>query len=271
MTIKEALYKSKELLKEVSSENYIESLLLMSHLLKVDLKSIFLMEEEDLDRERESLFFDYVRRRMRGYPIPYITKRKSFMSLEFAIDEGVFIPRPETETLVEIAVAQACGKKLFLDVGCGSGVISISLLYYCKELCGVAVDVSEKAIEITRINAKKFGVEDRLTLYNLDFMDLQKESSFDFIISNPPYVASYRLKNLLYEPPVALDGGPDGFRIYPSLIEKSFEMLKTGGFILLEIDPPIANKVEKELKKYFKDVKILKDLSCLERYAYGRK
>jgi len=116
------------------------------------------------------------------------------MGLEFFIDEGVLIPRQETEELVEIALKDCNDKENFLDIGSGSGVICVSLLYYNTLLHGVALDISRKACEITKINAEKFGVSNRLEIIQEDFNLFETEKKFDFIVSNPPYVRTEFLK-----------------------------------------------------------------------------
>jgi len=271
MTVKEAFQYTKEKLKSVTSEYKLESLLLLSYILEVEKEKIYLRENDLIDEEKEKKLKLIIEKRKIGYPLAYILKSKEFMGLNFFIDEGVLIPRQETETLVETALKKAKKDSYFLDIGCGSGVIAISLLYYEKSFKGKAIDISNKAIEVTTFNAQKFGVLDRLNIQKINFKDLEDFESFEFVVSNPPYVKKENLKNLPFEPREALDGGDSGFEIYPDLIKKSFSLLKNGGFVLFEIDPEIKDLVYTEMKKYFKNIEIIKDLANLDRFVYGGK
>lgn len=271
MTVKDSFIQSIRTLKEVSDEYYLQSLMLLSHVLGVEKEKVYLKENEILSDYQISLINEYLGKIRKGYPLPYILKHKEFMSLDFYIEEGVLIPRPETETLAELAIKKGCNKKSFLDIGCGSGVIAISILYYCKNLKGHAIDISNKAISVTKENAIRHKVSDRLKIELADFRIFETDEKFDFIVSNPPYVRSENLKNLPYEPVEALDGGIDGFKLYPDLIKKSFELLSESGFVIFEIDSSIAKMVLTEMKKYFKKVSIVKDLAGFERFAYGEK
>lgn len=271
MKVKEVLLKIRKDLKNITEENYLESLLIIAYVLNVDKEKVYLLENEELEEKKYTEIINITTKRLTGYPLPYIFKRREFMALDFYIDEGVLIPRQETETLVEYALKFGCGKKRFLDIGCGSGVISVSLLYYCKNLTGLAIDISSKAIEITNINAQKFGVSDRLDVLQIDFMDLDERQKFDFVVSNPPYVKRERLKNLPYEPIEALDGGDLGFDFYPKLFKKSSAVLsKENSFVLFEIDPSIKELVEEEAKKYFDEFTLFKDLFGKERFLFAK-
>ena len=271
MTIKDALNKAVSVLKDVTESYYLESLLLVSYILNIKKEEVYLKENSELSYQQTQHFLKALEKRSNGYPLPYILKKREFMGLEFFIDEGVLIPRQETEELVEITLKDCNDKENFLDIGSGSGVICVSLLCYNTLLRGVALDISRKACEITKINAEKFGVSNRLEIIHEDFNLFETEKKFDFIVSNPPYVRTEFLKNLPYEPIEALDGGDSGFSFYPSLIRKSFDLLNKNGFVLFEIDPPISMQVKKEMGKYFNKVSILKDLAKNERFILGVK
>lgn len=270
MTVKEAFLESIRALKGISDEYYLESLILLSYILNTSKEKVYLKESESLNESQIELFKTSLEKLKNKYPLPYLIKRKEFMGLDFYVDEGVLIPRPETETLVELAIEYGCKMENFLDIGCGSGVIVLSILYYCKSLKGHAIDISSDAIKITKLNAGRLKVSDRLELTLGDFRDFNLDIKFDFIVSNPPYVRKSNLKNLFYEPLIALDGGDDGFEIYPDLIKKSVRLLKNDGFVIFEIDPSIRDKVIIEMRKYFKKVTIIKDLAQFDRFVIGR-
>lgn len=271
MKVSEALLYCSNSLKAVSDSYALESLLIMSYVLNTSKEDVYRKEEEVLDKTQISFLSEIIQKRKQRYPLPYILKNREFMGLNFYIDEGVLIPRQETETLVEIALEQAKDNSVFLDIGSGSGVIAISILYFKESISSVAVDVLDKAIEITRINAIKHGVINRLNIFKADFKELKFNDHFDFILSNPPYVKTGNLKNLPYEPHIALDGGEDGFKFYPKLIEKSYAMLKKGGFVIFEIDPEILDAVLKEMEKFFTNIEVFKDLGGFERFVFGVK
>ncbi|BAL80984.1 peptide chain release factor N(5)-glutamine methyltransferase [Caldisericum exile] len=270
MTVKEAFLESIRSLREVSEEYYLETLVLLSYILKIEKEKVYLKENEVLSDHQIKLFKSSLEKLRNKYPLAYLTRHKEFMGLDFYIDEGVLIPRPETETLAELAIKYGCKKQRFLDIGCGSGVIVLSILHYCKEITGNAIDISENAIRITKLNAERLNLLERLELALTDFRNYNPGYKFDFIVSNPPYVRSIDVRNLPFEPEIALDGGVDGFEIYPALIKKAFELLKDDGFVIFEIDPSIQDKVKKEMKKYFRKVDIIKDLAQLDRFAFGR-
>lgn len=271
MKVSEALLYCSNSLKAVSDSYRLESLLILSYVLNTTKENVYRIEQESLNETQIDLLNEIIKKRKQRYPLPYILKNREFMGLNFYIEEGVLIPRQETETLVEIALEKAKDNSIFLDIGSGSGVIAISLLHFKKSISAVAVDVLDKAIEITRINAVKHGVFNRLNIFKADFKELKFNDYFDFILSNPPYVKTENLKNLPYEPRIALDGGEDGFKFYPKLIEKSYEMLKKGGFVIFEIDPEILDAVLKEMAKFFTDIEVFKDLGGFERFVFGSK
>ncbi len=271
MKVKEALLYCSNEIRDISQSHTLESLLIMSYILNTSKENVYRKEEDVLGESQISFLNEIIKKRKQRYPLPYILKNREFMGLNFYIEEGVLIPRQETETLVEIALEKAKDNSIFLDIGSGSGVIAISLLYFKESLSAVAIDVLDKAIEITKINAIKHGVINRLNILKADFNELNFRDYFDFILSNPPYVKTENLKNLPYEPHVALDGGEDGFKLYPKLIEKSYLMLKKGGFVIFEIDPEILDAALKEMTKFFTGVEVFKDLGGFERFVFGVK
>lgn len=271
MKVSEALLYCSNSLKAVSDSYRLESLLILSYVLNTTKENVYRIDQESLNETQIDLLNEIIKKRKQRYPLPYILKNREFMGLNFYIEEGVLIPRQETETLVEIALEKAKDNSIFLDIGSGSGVIAISLLHFKESISSVAVDILDKAIEITRINAIKHGVFNRLNIFKADFKELKFNDYFDFILSNPPYVKTENLKNLPYEPLIALDGGEDGFKFYPKLIEKSYEMLKKDGFVIFEIDPEILDAVLKEMAKFFTDIEVFKDLGGFERFVFGVK
>ena len=199
------------------------------------------------DREAEAAALEAVRedlrRRGERYPLQYIIGEIEFVSLPFRLREGVFIPRPETEILVERIeqLAGARGEASFLELGVGAGVISGSLAARHPGWRGAAFDVSPEAVSCARDNLRSLGVEERVDLFVADaFGAVGGGRRFDIIASNPPYVRSGDIDALApevsrYEARAALDGGSEGTRFYPAIAEAAARLLRPGGLAAVEI------------------------------------
>jgi release factor glutamine methyltransferase len=196
------------------------------------------IESDALERFRES-----IERRGAGEPLQYIVGAQDFYGREFCVTPDVLIPRPETELLVEAALAVVRETvPVICDVGTGSGCIAITLLCERSESRAVAVDASSSAIEIARTNALRLGVSDRIAFVVSDCFDsLNPDANqFDLIASNPPYVAGEMMAGLQrevrdHEPLMALSPGADGLAIIRRLLLEAPRFLKTGGHMLMEI------------------------------------
>lgn len=256
---------------------------ILCHVLNKGLEFPYLHGEVILSPKDQDRFFSLVRRRAEGEPLAYIKGHKEFMGFDFKVDRRVLIPRPETEILVETAVdllkrqlketERSSGRRasiIVADIGCGSGVIGLSLLKLLPSVRAVLTDISEDALCVARENAKRLGVEDRATFLSGDlFEPLQRltgnlpdfpgpfnpQSShgpvlFDAILSNPPYVScrDYPLLDpgiLNYEPKSALFGGKDGMEIVKRLILEAPFYLKSNGYLAIEVGYDQADAVRK--------------------------
>ncbi len=178
-------------------------------------------------------------------PLAYILGEREFWSLPFRVAPGCLIPRPETELLVERVVANLgdAPAPRILDLGTGTGAIGVAV---AKEIPGASVlaaDVSGEALELALENARRNGVAERFEVVRSDlFGEIPEDESFDAVISNPPYVPSAEIEGLmpevaLYEPRLALDGGPDGMWYLREILRGAPARLKRGGILLLEMDP----------------------------------
>ncbi len=209
---------------------------------------LYVRHEETPAAEVTGRFRDLVKRAAQREPIAYLVGEKEFYSLRFAVSPAVLIPRPETETLVDV-VLDHCkavdrpGASL-LDVGTGSGCIAVTLLSQLPEASAVATDVSEAAIEIARGNAERHDVLDRMTLLRAPGLDLPDESipdgGFDVIVSNPPYVRAAEMATLdetvrAYEPHEALTDGGDGLSVYRAIATGAAGLLTEDGIVAVEI------------------------------------
>jgi len=215
VTIKEALNQaSKEL------QNRKEARILLSHHLKSDPLKLILIENQEL--QDSDAYFSLVQRAKNDEPIEYITNKVSFYSRDFYIQTGALIPRPETEILVDktVHIAKKIKNPSIAEIGVGSGIISIMIALLIDDIKITATDISKEAIAIAKINAKRFGVEDKITFVHTSYLN-DIDTKFDIIVSNPPYIAKDASleNNLSYEPDIALFGGEVGDEILKKIID----------------------------------------------------
>ena len=214
-----------------------------------------------------------VARRINREPLSYITGKTEFFKRQFTVDERVLIPRPESEQLVAQAInyvrKYGIENPRIADVGTGSGALAISIALEMPSAEVFATDISSEALEVADMNARKLGAEVGFTKGNL-LGTLQ--GKFDIIVSNPPYIQSQAIKSLepevLREPRIALDGGPDGTKVIAPLLEEIQKKLNPGySAAYVEIDPPIADIALKiaQAKFSYAEVSILTDLAGLIR------
>ena len=254
MKILEAIKAGSKLLKEKNIPTYIlDSELLLSKSLNKSREEILINLEQNMNKKALLEFNKYLIRRSRKEPLAYLLGEKEFWSKKFFVNKNTLIPRPETELLVEKIVNIFNKKRItILDIGTGTGCIIISILSELKNSTGTAVDISTKAIEAAKKNARKFKLSDRIKFLNKTFEDLC-EKKFDLIVSNPPYIKRSDIKNLSedikkFEPRMALDGGNDGLDLIKKVIYKSKKILKIKGRLALEIGQEQLIKVSEILK-----------------------
>jgi release factor glutamine methyltransferase len=178
-----------------------------------------------------------------GEPLPYVLGRWEFYRLDFAVSPAALIPRPETEILVEAALAWLRAnpeRRRAADVGVGAGCIAVTLAKLIPDLRLLAVDISMEALRLARLNAVKHGVGARVAFLQADLLrPVGEQKPLDLICANLPYISSEFLSTLRVahsEPRLALDGGPDGLALIRRLIERAPALLAPGGMLLLEID-----------------------------------
>jgi release factor glutamine methyltransferase len=202
-----------------------------------------------------------VNQRAKDYPLEYITKRASFYGESFNVQEGVLIPRPQTEILVQKAIEklETISKPKVIEIGTGSGIISIMLALLIKNIEIVAVDINDKALKLASSNAIKHNVDKKITFINSNlFENININDKFDMCISNPPYIANdYKLpKNVTYEPKNALFGGVKG----DELLEKI--VLQTSNRSIKYLYCEMGYDQKKQLNKYIEQF----DINSLEFY-----
>ncbi len=235
-----------------------------------------------LSPEEATKFHAALRRRARHEPIPYITGETEFYSLPFSIAPGVFIPRPETETLVEAALALArdLGRPpRILDLGTGCGTVLLTLAYHLQEGEYFGRDLSRAALRLTAANAQRLGVSGRVTLREGSLPVPPGDPAgqdLDLFVSNPPYIKSGDIPGLPsqirdFEPHLALDGGPDGLTCIRAILEEAADRLKPGGAVLLEAEPGLMAAIEEEARRRgYEDFTLYRDASGKDRVAQFR-
>lgn len=261
----------------------LEARIILAKLLNVDKSYIYAHEDMEINQAVKDEFIKIMEKRATGYPIQYILKEREFMGLDFHIDEGVLIPRPDTEVLVEFIIDYINDNYKeenikVLDLGIGSGAIALSIAHYCRESTVYATDISPKAIEIANINKDRLGLENvKISQGNLFQPIEDMKNSFKIIVSNPPYIQSDEINRLQsqvkdYEPLQALDGGEDGLRFYRNISKKAKEFLKEKGLLIYEIGHDQGNQVSHILfKEGYKDIEVLKDLQGKDRVVFGKR
>ena len=249
----------------------LDSEILMSQAIRKNKKFIILNLHKEI-KKRDFNYFDMlIQERAKSKPIAQIIKKKNFWKYKFIINNNVLVPRPDTEILIEqvLKLTKNKNKLQILDIGIGSGCILMSILKEKKNFIGTGIDISNKSLQISKVNGHKLRLNNRLKLFksNIDNFNTGK---YDFIVSNPPYIKKNKLKclekDISFEPKQALDGGLDGLSVIRKVIIKSSELIKKNGHLIIEIDFDQKNKVKKILQnKGFYIKEIFKDLSNHDR------
>lgn len=281
MTISELYKKISDYLEEKKIETYtLDARLLMEHFLGISTSKLYVegtkcISENDIDK-----IWPYVTKRGAHYPLQYILGVQEFMGYEFEVNENVLIPRPETELLVErvceiytLLSKNGKDKLSVLDMCTGSGAIAISLGKICDFGEVVAVDISDKALEVAKKNAKNNDTD--VTFIKSDLFE-NISNKFDIIVSNPPYIKTDEINHLMedvknYEPRLALDGLEDGLYFYREIIKKSRDFLNHGAYICFEIGYDQADSVKKLLEQEsFYEIVVYKDYAKLDRIVIAK-
>ena len=211
---------------------FLDSEILIGKILNKKREFIILNQNLEIQKNDYSKYISLIQKRSSNTPLAYLTKSKDFWKNEFYVDNRVLIPRPDTEIIIEEVLSILRAKKInnFLEIGVGSGCIVLSILNEINCLKATGIDISQKALEVCKINSKRLGLNTRLKLYksDIDKFDIGK---YDLIVSNPPYICRSDLNNLMkevigYEPKNALNGGNDGVFEIKKVIKKSSKLLK---------------------------------------------
>lgn len=256
-------------------KNKTETMMLIEEIFNLNRIDISLNPYLKVDENKKNIFFEYVYRIKNGEPIQYVLGKTSFFGLDLKVGPGVFIPRPETELLVEYIFNNF--KKDFsgnvIDLCSGSGAIAICIKNYFKHSNVWAIEKSSKAFNYLVENAKINNTKIKYIFGDIfDEFSKFKDNKFDIIISNPPYIKTDDIekldKNVKFEPYMALDGGKDGLDFYRNILKFWLPKLKKNGIMIFELGINQHEKVKKILQNYkFYNIKILKDFSNIERIA----
>jgi len=251
----------------------------------VNLAWLIAHDDEPLAPDAAATFCDLIERRLAGEPIQYITGEAEFYGLPLYVSRDVLIPRPETEHLVEKAIALAQKLRLsganpvlrIVDVGTGSGAIAVALAHALPSAEITATDISPEALAVAKANAARHGVADRMRFLEGDLLEPVAGEQFEMVVSNPPYVpesdrATLDVEVRNYEPAQALFAGEDGLRIYHRLIPAVFGALVTGGFAALEIGYGQQEAIHALLADAgFSGIEFFGDLQGIPRVAIARR
>ncbi len=279
MNYNQILKKGENFLKENNIKNScLDVELILSKVVKIKREEILLNVNNKLKNSDIIKFENYLLRRIKKEPMAYILGYKYFWKYKFLTNKSVLIPRPDTELVIEEALQYLPNNKSknILDIGTGTGCIIISLKKERPKCRATAIDISIKAINVAKTNAKIHQLENKINFINID-IDKYKSNNYDLIISNPPYISSVELSRLdddikFHEPKLALSGGFDGLRDLKKVIKKSKSLLKISGKLILEIGHKQKNQCLKLLNenKFFIN-RISKDLSGKDRCIISTK
>lgn len=263
----------------------LDAEVLLYNLLSVERIYLHMYREKEVSEEIQKKFWIGIEKRAKHMPIQYIVNRQEFMGLDFWIEEGILIPRADTEILVEkvmdIYESNYYPLKVkIIDIGTGSGAIAVSLAKYIDNCSIAAIDICPDALRVAAKNADFHKVNDKITFYLgnlLDPVDRKEEyGTYNFVISNPPYIPERVIDTLDggvkgYEPHLALNGGIDGLNFYRKITAEAKKFFKKdGGYLVFEIGHDQGKDVSEILEiNGFKNIEVLQDLAGLDRVIVG--
>jgi len=279
MNYEQVLINSSKILKKASIvSSQLDCEVLLSNVLKISRENMLVDLNKKINHRDFINFNKLINRRKKNEPVAYIVGYKEFWNKQYKVNSDVLIPRPDTEILVEevIKSIQINSSLNILDIGTGTGCVLLSVLNERKKCYGIGLDVSKKAINIAKHNAKIQQMKNRIKFINSS-IDKFYVGKYDLIISNPPYIKSGDIKNLdknvgFYEPEIALNGGYDGYSKFREIVYKSSVLIKKKGKLFLEIGYNQKNEVIRILNcnKFYIN-KVVKDLGKNNRCIISTK
>jgi release factor glutamine methyltransferase len=272
VNLRQALHHARAALREKDiAEAALEGEILLRHVVGMDRAGLFSRLDEEINPRQEKALQRVLAQRRKGEPTAYITGHREFYGLDFIVNRSVLIPRPESELLVEKAIATGKKHKInkIADIGTGSGAIAISLAVNLPDVTVYATDISARALKVAAQNCRQHGVAGRVVLLQGDMLE-PLPGSVDLIIANLPYVKASDLPAagpLRFEPPLALDGGEDGLDRIKAICHQAGAGFHREGRLMLEIGQGQAGPVGTWLREEFPGavVEIDRDLAGIER------
>lgn len=236
MVISQLISECRRIIGASSETPMLDAKVIVKSALGIDDIRLVLDKYKEVDGALAESAAAMAKKRRNHVPIAYITGHREFMSLDFAVESGVLIPRPDTECIAEAVIENVSGGNI-LDIGTGSGAIAVSLAKYIPESTVTAIDISDKALEAARHNAQTNGIS--VEFIKADIFKFDTDRIFDCVVSNPPYIETGEISGLMrdvkdFEPITALDGGADGLIFYRKIADFCKTNLKPGGKIFLE-------------------------------------
>ncbi|MCI9064047.1 MAG: peptide chain release factor N(5)-glutamine methyltransferase [Clostridia bacterium] len=279
MTIKELMNQGTMILKnERIDAPKNKARIILQFTLKKSREYLIIYDSKEVTKTQREEYIKNIKRLVMGEPLQYITGMQEFMKLKFLVTKDVLIPQPDTEILVEeaIKILEKIQNPVILDLCTGSGAIAISIAKYIQNVKIYATDISKKALDIAKENARLNGVTNNIEFIESDLFEKLKDKKFDVIISNPPYIATNEIKKLPIEvqnePKLALDGGKDGLDFYKRIAKEGYKYLNRKGYICLEIGYDQKNDVQKIIsdERRYVDTYCKKDLCQNDRVIVTR-
>lgn len=267
-------------LKEVNIDTYIlDAQLLLGNVIKRDRLYVITNRNEKISKKLKKTYLELISKRVKKMPMSYILGETEFMGLDLYVEEGVLIPRGDTEVLVEEVLKLIPDDKelAVCDLCCGSGAIGISLAHYRKNISIDLIDYYKIPEKMTRKNLNRHNLNDRGIFIKSNLLEkpIKDNKKYDFIVSNPPYIKEAVIETLMddvrdYEPMTALSGGNDGLCFYKRIIEESKYILNNDGILSFEIGYDQAKELNKLMTDAnFKNIRVVKDLAGLDRVVIG--
>jgi release factor glutamine methyltransferase len=248
--------------------------ILLREVLQKPRSFLFANPDHELSKEEEDFFQELYLRRRKGEPIAYILGKKEFWSREFAVNNKVLIPRPETELLIEIILQDFKKEKANIaDLGTGSGVIALTLACERPSWNVVATDICADALQVASYNAMQIGVQN-IEFYRGSWCEALPKRKFDLIVSNPPYGQKsnpiLQQEDVRFEPQDAVTPGEDGLIAFRQIVEQAKDKLNEGGLLLFEFGYDQSEQIQVLLCEHgYQDITVHKDLAGIDRAIKG--
>lgn len=257
----------------------LDTELLLGNVIEKERLYLITHKEETIGKDQCDEFFELIEKRRKKMPVKYILNKCEFMGIDLHVEEGVLIPRDDTELLVDEVLKNISedDEKQICDLCCGSGAIGISLACLRKNIKVDLLDYYPIPEKVTLINIEKHNLQERVSFSKSDLLDVSIKASkkYDIIVSNPPYIEEEEIEKLMddvqkYEPHTALSGGIDGLDFYKKIVNQSIEVLNENGILAFEIGYNQGKAVKSLMEeKNFKDVRVIKDFASLDRIVIG--